>query len=147
MSGFPFSQFTVVLATTNTTNNSTFTSAAMDSIGGKAMRVIVKLGAIAAGATMTVCKLQSSSTSGGTYADVTGAALTAFPADTDDNKLIIFEFDLLNGSTKDRFYKLVVTTGGAANSAIDTVIAEVLNLSVEPPSAANTASGAFVVRF
>lgn len=141
---YPYALFTVVLATTNTTNNSTFTSAAIDSAGAHAMRVIVKLGAIAAGATMTACKIQSSSTSGGTYADVTGLALSSFPADTDDNKLIVFEWDCINGATKDRYYKLVVTTGGAANSAIDSVIAERCKLLAEPPTTANTAD--FCVR-
>lgn len=143
---FPYAQFEVVRATTSTTNDASFLSAAFDSAGARAMRVIIKLGAITAGATMTVCKIQSSATSGGTYADVTGLAFTTFPTDAKDNQLMIFEWDCINGTTKDRFYKVAYTTAGSQNWAVDTIIAERVNLLTEPPSAANTVTDGYIVR-
>jgi len=138
-SGFPYTKLTVVNATTSTINNATFTSNTINTSGARGLRVICKLGAIAATATLTSCKLQSSAATGGTYVDVTGAALTTFPTDTSDNKLVVFEVENLNGDTKNLWYRVVMVNGVAADFAIESVIAELLMLPVEPVSTANTA--------
>jgi hypothetical protein len=81
--------------TLNTGGTTAIASAAIDTLGYKYLRVTVIAGAIAASGDIDVFKLQSSTTSGGTYTDITGATAGADPfGATDNNKRYTINLDL-----------------------------------------------------
>lgn len=85
------------------------------SAGYDRVMFILSTGAAGTGATMSY-KIQSSATSGGTYADVTSAALTALD-DTGGSKQYIIDMPV---SAAKPYFKVVSTigTGTFANSSI-----------------------------
>ena len=80
---------------------------------------IVQVGVIAAGG-VTDFKLQSSATSGGTYADITGKSITQFSA-TDDGKTAIINLKAEELPTGEPFVKGRLLSG--AGSALASVVA------------------------
>lgn len=108
--------------TLNSGGTAAITSAAVDTVqnGVKYRRatIILLTGTVASGGELSVFKVQSSSTSGGTYADVTGADAGADPLDEDaDDSYAIIDVDL-NAAQADRFLKVVASTDEAANCPI-----------------------------
>lgn len=87
------------------------TSEAIDTSGYEGVAIVVGFGAIVSGA-VTSIKVQECDTSGGTYADLTGTAITV--ADTDDNKIAVSSiFKPLK-----RYVKVVVDRG-TQNATVD----------------------------
>jgi hypothetical protein len=132
--------------TLNTGGTTSATTAAIDTVvnGRKARRAtfIIPVGTVAAGGGLSVCKVQDSSTSGGSYADITGAAITTI-GDTDDDSIAVIDIDLVaNGC--DRFLDLVLTTAGAVNTDINAVVCLLSIFDVEPPYDAGLAAVARV---
>jgi hypothetical protein len=96
------------------------TSAAIDTQGYNSAVVVVTNGAATGSPTSyTVdAKVQHSDTSGGTYTDVSGAAITQITA---DNKIATIRLEGLGGASVKRFIKVVVTpalTGGTSPKAL-----------------------------
>lgn len=91
------------------TRTSTLTGTAVDTLGyGDDAMLVVDLGAASDTDATLICKLQSSATSGGTYADISGSTLTTLTA-TDDNKLAQLAVNLKSAN---RFVKLIGTIAG-----------------------------------
>lgn len=101
------------------TNNAAFTSQAVDTFNSTAgtkfenALVMIRLGAL--DIALTALKVQHCDTSGGTYADITGADFSVSPATlpsaTDDNNLFLVDINL---SGKKRFLKVVATMGNGS---------------------------------
>lgn len=97
-------------------DNTSATATVVDCTGFDFLAIPVQLGAT--DIAVTVLKLQNSSTSGGTYADITGAtfsggsgyggATLALPSATDDGQVATFLVDMRG---KDPFVKVVATFG------------------------------------
>ena len=104
--------------TLNTGGTATATSAAVDTIQNNVRydRAIVQLltATIAANGNLSVFKLQSCDTSGGTYTDVTGGTATALPDEDSDDVFLQIDVDLQKAGAK-RYLKVVATTSAAAN--------------------------------
>lgn len=104
--------------TLNTGGTTTATSAAVDTIQNNVRydRAVVQLltGTIAAGGNLSVFKLQSCDTSGGSYTDVTGGALLTLPDEDSDDVFLQIDVDLQKAGAK-RYLKVVATTSAAAN--------------------------------
>lgn len=120
--------------TLNTGGTASATTAAIDTVvnGRKAQRAtfIVAFGTIAAGGGLSVCKVQSSSASGGSYADITGASLSGI-TDTDDNLIAKIDVDLVSTGA-DRWLDLVLTTAAAADCPIVGAYCLLYDFQVEP---------------
>ena len=96
-------------------DNTSLTTASIDTTGYEYLRVFVYLGAT--DIAMTALKVQESDTDG-SYADVTGlvygtsnsiaGTTSALPTATDDNKCFVFEIDLRG---RKRYLDLVATFG------------------------------------
>ncbi len=84
------------------------TATAVDGSGNyDRVMFVMSTGAAAAGATMTF-KIQSSATSGGSYADVTSAALTNLAAATGANKQFVIDMPIADAKP---FFKVVGAVG------------------------------------
>jgi hypothetical protein len=118
--------------------NASATATAIDTRGYDYLTVAVTLGAT--DVALTALKLQNCSTSGGTYADVTGAnfdggsgfagATLALPTSSDGNKVYTFHVDCRN---KNPFYKVVATAANGTTGAYISAVA-VLSRGKIPPS-------------
>jgi hypothetical protein len=111
--------FTALVAADQT---GTTLSSAIDCTDCDTVTIMVQFGAIAASGDITTFALQSSATSGGTYADETGGAITdavigtaALPAADDDNKLFVYEVDCKK--LANRFLKVNII-GHGSNAAL-----------------------------
>lgn len=136
---------TTSAVTLNSTGTATLLTSALDTSGYKSVRIIVRLGTIASGGGFSTAEIQSSISSAGTYAAVTGlqASGTQLPTTGDSNKNMVFEWDLING--KERFYKLyLVGAGTNKDTAVQNIQYVLGDPIVQPVSTANTAD--FVVR-
>ena len=89
-----------------TTAPTTTALIAVDTLGFKWLSILASVGNIA-GTSITI-KAQGSATSGGTYADITGATFTAF-GDTDDDTAKYIILDCHKLAAAERFVKLFVT--------------------------------------
>tara|TARA_R100000664_G_C2747896_1_gene135371 strand:+ start:1232 stop:1675 length:444 start_codon:yes stop_codon:yes gene_type:complete len=124
-------------------------SAAIDATGCTNMTILVCAGAIADSGTWTVMKLQSSSTSGGTYTDVTGGDITdavigtaTMPETNDDGKIWQWQVPVSNLSNK--FYKMAITCGSNASALAVIVGLEGDNAEGNNSSTTNTGCEAVV---
>ena len=100
-----------VLAIAPAAHGSTQTSSAIDCQGYEFLKMVVLCGALADTATMVV-KIQDCATSGGVYADVTGATLTLTTA-SDDSSV---QIGILRLHGKNRYIKVVGTYGGSSTA-------------------------------
>ncbi len=98
-------------------DNATATAVAIDTKGFAHLRVLITIG-VTDIATTAAPKLQSSATSGGSYADVENAELSAVIADDDDGNIFAIDIDLTKTNdaattpvTIKRFIKLVFIAG------------------------------------
>ena len=102
--------FAVALACVSKSAGST-TSAAIDMTGYSKGSLVVQAGVIASSGTVD-CKVQTSATSGGSYADLTGAAITQMTeAGGDSGSTVIVDFEIPNGKPH---VKTVLTNATAA---------------------------------
>jgi hypothetical protein len=123
-------------------DNAAFTTAAVDTKGWKHCRIIAYIGAT--DIAFAGMKVQECDTSGGSYADVTGAVFgtstntagstSAVPSATDDDKFFCVDIPL-NGTRK-RFLDLVATGGDGTAGTYMTAFA-ILSI---PESAPDTAA-------
>jgi hypothetical protein len=90
--------------------------------------------------TTTDAKLQECDTSGGTYADITGAAITQLSA-TDDDKIAAIEVDLTK--LRKRYLKPVITAGDGTTGCY---VAAVIILTRGEASPANAAAAGLAER-
>lgn len=89
----------------------TTTSSAIDMTGYSKGSLVVTVGVISSSGTVD-CKVQASATSGGSYADITGAAITQMTeAGGDSGSTVQVDFDIPNGKP---FVKTVLTNATAA---------------------------------
>ena len=127
-------------------DNNTATADVIDCRGFDFAAVVVQLGAT--DIAMTALKVQSSSTSGGIYADVTGAtfaggsglggATLALPSATDDGQTCVFMIDLRG---KNPFLKLVATFGDGTSGGFVAAVAVLGRGKVPPVTSATIADG------
>lgn len=101
---------------TGSAGTSDLTSEAIDTQGYEGVRIIEGFGALTSGA-VTSIKAQQCDTSGGTYADLAGTAITV--ADDDDNQVAILDIY----QPGERYIK-IVTDRGTQNAVVDFLLAE-----------------------
>lgn len=117
------------------------TSAAIDTTGFESATVVINNGASTGtpDSYAVDAKVQDCATSGGSYADVTGAAIVQITA---DSKLATIRLDGLNGAIK-RYIKVVVTpalVGGTSPKALIGATVHLGRATKQPVS--NSATGA-----
>ena len=88
-----------------TTNPAGGLSDAITATNYKSGTLVVYAGVVAASTGAVAAKVQSSATSGGTYADISGAAITGF-GPNDDNTIQTVDFDIPSDKV---FLKVVLT--------------------------------------
>jgi len=106
---------------------------AIDTAGYTHLRVLLQIGD-AAVALSAAPKLQDCATSGGTYADITSAALSAAPAATADGYLYAIDIDLTRGDVA-RYIKMLATKGTDATTGTG---ASVIGILSRPSSGAHS---------
>jgi len=89
-------------------DNATATAVAIDTLGYKHLRVYLTVGVTDIAMTAAP-KLQDCATSGGSYADITGAVLTTTPAADADESIYALDLDLRG--THERYIKIVAACG------------------------------------
>jgi len=97
---------------------------------------------------LTALKLQASSTSGGTYADITGAtfdggsgmggATLALPSATDDGQTCVFQVDMRG---KNPFLKVVATFGDGTSGGFIAAVAVLSRGKIAPTTSTGAADG------
>jgi hypothetical protein len=127
-------------------DNNSATADVIDTRGYDYATVIVQLGAT--DIALTALKLQASSTSGGVYADITGAtfaggsglggATLALPSATDDGQTCVFQVDL---RAKEPFLKLVVTFGDGTSGGFVAAVAVLTRGKIAPTTSTGAADG------
>jgi hypothetical protein len=114
-------------------NNAAFSATATDTQGYDYVTVLVALGATDI-ATTGALKVQHCDTSGGTYADVTGAVFSAAFSSTDDNKLYAIFMDRATTGLK-RYIKISGTAGNGSTGTNLCTIAIMTRGNVAPTTA------------
>lgn len=127
-------------------DNASATTTAIDCKGARYVEVICVQGAT--DIAMTALKLQECETSGGTYADITGATFSsgldtdgttlALPSATDDNQIAVFQ---VNMDKRMRFIKAVATFGDGTVGGYITAVARLTRLSNVPDVSTDLANG------
>lgn len=127
-------------------DNATATATAIDCRGYDYLTVIVTLGAT--DIAMSALKLQQCSTSGGTYADITGAtfdggtgyggATLALPSATDDGQVCVFHINML---AKEPFVKVVATFGDGTVGGYIAASAVLARGKIAPTTSTGMADG------
>jgi hypothetical protein len=127
-------------------DNTSATATVVDTTGYDYATVIVQLGAT--DIAVTALKLQASSTSGGTYADITGAtfdggsgmggATLALPSATDDGQTCVFQVDMRG---KEPFLKLVATFGDGTSGGFIAAVAVLSRGKIAPTTSTGAADG------
>jgi hypothetical protein len=127
-------------------DNTSATATAIDCKGSRYAEIICIQGAT--DIAMTVLKLQECETSGGTYADITGATFNAgldtdgtalaLPSATDDNQIAVFQVNL---DKRMRFIKVVATFGDGTVGGFISAVARLSELSKVPDVSTDLANG------
>jgi hypothetical protein len=127
-------------------DNTSATATVVDTTGYDYATVIVQLGAT--DITLTALKLQASSTSGGTYTDITGAtfdggsgmggATLALPSATDDGQTCVFQVDMRG---KNPFLKVVATFGDGTSGGYIAAVAVLSRGKIAPTTSTGAADG------
>jgi hypothetical protein len=127
-------------------DNASATADVIDCRGFDFLTVIVQLGAT--DIAMTALKLETSSASGGSYADLTGAtfaggsglggATLALPSATDDGQTCVFQVDMRG---KNPFVKVVATFGDGSSGGFVAAVAVLSRAKFPPITSATTADG------
>ena len=129
--------------TLNSGATAAITSAEIDTVQNgvkyRYIEIYIRMGTIASGGALTVCKLQSASANGGSYSDVTGAAITADAisnSNSSSDTTSVIRVDLQNANA-DRHLQMVISTDDSANSAIDFVTGVLSDGEKSPPADSN----------
>ena len=127
-------------------DNTSATATVVDTTGYDYATVIVQLGAT--DIALTALKLQASSTSGGTYTDITGAtfdggsgmggATLALPSATDDGQTCVFQVDMRG---KNPFLKVVATFGDGTSGGYIAAVAVLSRGKIAPTTSTGAADG------
>ena len=127
-------------------DNTSATATVVDTTGCDYATIIVQLGAT--DIAITALKLQASSTSGGTYADITGAtfdggsgmggATLALPSATDDGQTCVFQVDMRG---KNPFLKVVATFGDGTSGGYIAAVAVLSRGKIAPTTSTGAADG------
>lgn len=127
-------------------DNNTATADVIDTRGFDYCTIVVQLGAT--DIAMTALKVQSCATSGGSYADITGAtfnggeglggATLALPSATDDGQTCVFQIDT---KAKDPFFKVVATFGDGTTGGYVAASAILSRANVAPFTSTGAADG------
>lgn len=139
-------KYAVAIAPTAIIDNASATATAIDCRGASYLEVVVQLGAT--DIAMTALKLQGCDTSGGTYADVTGATFDGgtdsdgttlvLPSASDDNQVAVFQVNLLG---RKAFHKVVATFGDGTAGGFISATARLSDLSSVPDVSTTLANG------
>lgn len=106
----------------------------VDARGWHNARFLILVGAAAASSNISVAKIQSAPTSGGSQTDITGAAITAATIDGDaDNTIHAIEVDLTD-KTIGGFLSMVLTSSTA--NVIEIAVVCVLSRGSQGPTTA-----------
>jgi len=127
-------------------DNTSATATVVDTTGYDYATIVVQLGAT--DIAVTALKLQASSTSGGTYADITGAtfdggsgmggATLALPSATDDGQTCVFQVDMRG---KNPFLKVVATFGDGTSGGYIAAVAVLSRGKIAPTTSTGAADG------
>ncbi len=127
-------------------DNASATATAIDCKGSRYAEIIVIQGAT--DIAITALKLQECETSGGSYADITGATFNAgldtdgtalaLPSATDDNQIAVFQVNL---DKRMRFIKVVATFGDGSLGGFICAVARLSELSKVPDVSTDLANG------
>lgn len=125
----------IVQAIKPATHTSTQTSAAIDTAGWGTAIICVNAGTFTGDGAMTV-KVQSSTTSGGSYADISGGAFTQITTANDDTCYI---GSVKLDGTHSQYFKVVGTYAGTGNALMSVDVVFLL------PEDSTLASASFTV--
>lgn len=127
-------------------DNASATATVVDARGYDYATLVVTLGVT--DIAMAALKVQSSDTSGGTYADITGAtfdggtglggATLALPSSTDDGQVCVFHVDMRG---KNPFLKIIATAGDGAAGTYVSACAILSRGKIAPSTSAGMADG------
>ena len=106
-----------VLAPISVAGGGTATTTEVDSLGYNGLTFIIQSGLVGANGVPTV-KVAAGNTAGGTYTDISNAALTAL-VDADDNK--VYAIHIINPGRYGRYYSLVLTNGATNPSLMSSL--------------------------
>lgn len=122
-------------------NNSSLTTAEIDTYGYDYCEITVCLGAT--DIALTALKVQESNVSGSGFADISGlvfgtsandtGSASTLPSSTDDNGIYKFLIDLKNN--RKRYLDVVATVGNGSTGAFVTILAELSRASETPVTA------------
>ena len=139
-------KFVSAVKPTAITDNATATADVIDCRGFDYATIVVQLGAT--DIALTALKVQNCATSGGSYADITGAtfaggsgmgdATLALPSATDDGQTCVFQIDLRG---KNPFLKLVVTFGDGSTGGFVAAVAALSRAKIAPSTSTGAADG------
>lgn len=139
-------KYAVAIAPAAILDNTSATATAVDCRGYNYLEIPVQIGAT--DIAVTALKLQECDTSGGTYADITGATFSAgtsadgvalaLPSATDDNQPHVFQVNLVG---RKPFIKVVCTFGDGTVGGFVAATARLSRASYLPPVATDKASG------
>ncbi len=140
------SKFVTAIKPAAIIDNASATADVIDCRGFDYATIVVQLGAT--DIALTALKVQNSATSGGVYADVTGAtfsggtglggATLALPSATDDGQTCVFQIDLRN---KDPFLKVVATFGDGSTGGFVAAVAVLSRAKQAPVTSTGAADG------
>jgi len=140
------SKYVSAIAPTAILDNASATAVVIDTRGYDYCTIVCQLGAT--DITLTARKVQSSTTSGGSYSDVTGAtfsagsgvggATLALPSATDDGQTCVFQIDMRG---KEPFLKVVATFGDGTSGGFIAAVAILNKAKIAPSTSATMADG------
>lgn len=103
----------------------------VDARGYNNARFVIAVGASTAN--FSVCKIQSATTSGGSFTDVSGASIASGVIDTDDSQVYAIEVDLTDRNIG-QFLQIVLTEDGTGSADVSVIC--VLDEPNESPTTA-----------
>lgn len=127
-------------------DNTSATATIIDARDYDYCTIIVQIGAT--DIAMTALKVQTASTSGGSYTDLTGATFSggtspdgttlALPSATDDNQTCVFQIDMRG---KNPFLQVVATFGDGTTGGFIAAVAILTKAHLSPATSATMADG------
>jgi hypothetical protein len=127
-------------------DNTSATATVIDARDYDYCTIVVQLGAT--DIAVTALKVQTASTSGGSYTDLTGATFSggtspdgttlALPSATDDNQTCVFQIDMRG---KNPFLQVVATFGDGAAGGFIAAVAILTKAHLSPATSATMADG------
>lgn len=139
-------KFVAAIRPTAIVNNASATAQVIDTRGYNYCTIVLVLGAT--DIAMTALKVEASTTSGGTYADITGAtfaagsgvggATLALPSATDDGQVCVFQIDMRG---KNPFLKVVATFGSGSTGGFIAGTAILSHAALAPETSVAMADG------